>query len=66
VGERANGYLETSFLPGRAFTSAADFNAQLIDWLVTIANRALTPAPDSSQLVPWPRQQREKRPQCGM
>jgi transposase len=36
--ERANGYLETSFLPGRAFTSAADFNAQLIDWLLTIAN----------------------------
>jgi transposase len=36
--ERANGYLETSFLPGRAFTSAADFNAQLIDWLATIAN----------------------------
>jgi transposase len=31
--ERANGYLETSFLPGRAFTGPADFNAQLIDWL---------------------------------
>lgn len=32
--ERANGYLETSFLPGRAFTSPADFNAQLDEWLV--------------------------------
>jgi transposase len=32
--ERANGYLETSFLPGRAFTSPADFNAQLSGWLV--------------------------------
>lgn len=32
--ERANGYLETSFLPGRAFTSLADFNTQLEDWLV--------------------------------
>lgn len=32
--ERSNGYLETSFLPGRAFTSPADFNAQLDDWLV--------------------------------
>jgi transposase len=32
--ERANGYLETSFLPGRAFTSPADFNTQLRDWLV--------------------------------
>ena len=31
--ERANGYLETSFLPGRTFTSPADFNAQLAGWL---------------------------------
>jgi hypothetical protein len=31
--ERVNGYLETSFLPGRVFTSPADFNAQLADWL---------------------------------
>lgn len=31
--ERANGYLETSFLPGRRFASPADFNAQLGDWL---------------------------------
>jgi transposase len=32
--ERANGYLETSFLPGRRFTGPADFNAQLQAWLV--------------------------------
>lgn len=38
--ERANGYLETSFLPGRAFTSPADFNVQLADWL-TRANRRI-------------------------
>lgn len=31
--ERANGYLETSFLPGRSFTSPADFNTQLSGWL---------------------------------
>lgn len=31
--ERANGYLETSFLPGRTFTGPADFNAQLEHWL---------------------------------
>ncbi|BBY13378.1 hypothetical protein MMARJ_41180 [Mycobacterium marseillense] len=37
--ERANGYLETSFLPGRAFSSPADFNTQLWAWLATIANR---------------------------
>jgi transposase len=36
--ERANGYLETSFLPGRTFTGPADFNTQLQQWLA-IANR---------------------------
>ena len=35
--ERANGYLETSFLPGRSFTSPDDFNKQLTTWLV-VAN----------------------------
>jgi transposase len=33
IVERVNGYLETSFLPGRVFSSPADFNAQLADWL---------------------------------
>ena len=31
--ERANGYLETSFLPGRTFNDVADFNRQLTVWL---------------------------------
>jgi transposase len=31
--ERANGYLETSFMPGRSFESPQDFNAQLAMWL---------------------------------
>ncbi len=31
--ERHNGYLETSFLPGRTFTGPEDFNAQLAEWL---------------------------------
>ncbi|CAM4516627.1 IS21 family transposase [Nocardia ninae] len=31
--ERANGYLETSFLPGRSFIGPDDFNAQLAEWL---------------------------------
>jgi transposase len=35
--ERANGYLETSFLPGRVFESPDDFNHQLAGWL-PIAN----------------------------
>lgn len=36
--ERANGYLETSFLPGRHFSGPDDFNAQLTAWL-KVANR---------------------------
>ncbi|MFE5588159.1 hypothetical protein [Kitasatospora sp. NPDC056531] len=36
--ERANGYLETSFLPGRTFVGPGDFNAQLAAWLQN-ANR---------------------------
>jgi hypothetical protein len=32
--ERRNGFFETSFMPGRTFTSPADFNAQFSDWLV--------------------------------
>jgi transposase len=61
--ERANGYLETSFLPGRTFTSPADFNAQLAAWLV-LANqrhrRALGCAPadridaDRAAMLPLP------------
>ena len=39
IVERGNGYLETSFLPGRTFTSPADFNAQLGAWL-PVANTA--------------------------
>lgn len=31
--ERRNGWFETSFMPGRTFTSPADFNAQFADWL---------------------------------
>jgi transposase len=33
IVERRNGYFETSFLPGRAFASPADFNAQFSGWL---------------------------------
>jgi hypothetical protein len=40
IVERANGYLETSFLPGRQFSSPADFNHQLRKWL-PIANRRM-------------------------
>jgi transposase len=37
--ERANGYLETSFLPGRVFTSPGDFNMQLRTWLMRANGR---------------------------
>lgn len=38
IVERANRYLEISFLPERVFLSPQDFNTQLQHWLVTVAN----------------------------
>jgi transposase len=38
VVERTNGYLETSFMPGRTFADRDDFNTQLGDWLAEKAN----------------------------
>jgi transposase len=61
--ERANGYLETSFLPGRSFTDPEDFNAQLQSWLTTVnarRRRALGCAPaaritaDRAAMLPLP------------
>jgi transposase len=37
--ERAHDYLERSFLPGRSFTSPADFNTQLAAWLALVNTR---------------------------
>jgi len=37
--ERAHDYLERSFLPGRIFTSPADFNTQLAAWLSVVNTR---------------------------
>jgi transposase len=37
--ERAHDYLERAFLPGRLFTSPADFNAQLQAWLNVVNRR---------------------------
>ncbi len=39
--ERNNGFLETSFLPGRRFSSPADFNSQLAEWLVRANSRTV-------------------------
>jgi hypothetical protein len=38
IVERTNGYLETSFMPGRVFADRDDFNTQLADWLESKAN----------------------------
>jgi Mu transposase-like protein len=46
--ERAHDYLERSFLPGRSFSSPADFNTQLQQWLQLVnarPRRALGCAP---------------------
>jgi Mu transposase-like protein len=39
--ERRNGWFETSFMPGRTFTSPADFNTQFGDWLVKANSRVV-------------------------
>ena len=39
IVERANEYLETSFLPGRAFSSPQDFNVQLGEWMTLVNGR---------------------------
>lgn len=39
IVERANQYLETSFLPGRTFTGPDDFNTQLQDWTHVVNQR---------------------------
>ena len=36
--ERNNDYFERSFLPGRVFTSPADFNTQIREWITSRAN----------------------------
>ena len=54
VVERANQYLETSFLPGRSFTSPQDFNAQLSAWLTTVANQRRVRALDASPAEVFP------------
>jgi hypothetical protein len=41
IVERRNGWFETSFMPGRAFISPADFNEQFRDWLTRANARVL-------------------------
>ncbi|SPL88639.1 Mobile element protein [[Actinomadura] parvosata subsp. kistnae] len=69
--ERANQFLETSFLPGRLFASPTDFNQQLEEWLVkanTRTVRSIAGRPvdlletDYQAMVPLP----PVRPQVGL
>lgn len=39
IVERRNGWFETSFMPGRSFTSPADFNDQFTGWLALANGR---------------------------
>jgi hypothetical protein len=41
VVERRNGWFETSFMPGRTFTSPVDFNDQFTDWLALANSRVV-------------------------
>jgi transposase len=41
ITERNNGFFETSFLPGRRFSSPADFNTQLGGWLPVANTRTV-------------------------
>ena len=50
--ERGNGYLETSFLPGRTFTSPADFNTQLSAWL-PVANTRIVRRIGCAPVTRW-------------
>jgi hypothetical protein len=39
--ERRNGWFETSFMPGRSFSSPADFDNQFTDWLTRANSRTV-------------------------
>jgi transposase len=41
IVERRNGWFETSFMPGRSFSSPQDFNSQFADWLTTANERVV-------------------------
>lgn len=63
IVERANQYLETSFMPGRTFSSPDDFNRQLADWLPKANGRTVRRlggkpiefiGPDRAKMLPLP------------
>jgi transposase len=52
--ERRNGFFETSFLPGRTFTSPFDFNIQISKWLTERANVRHLRAIGAAPVDRWP------------
>lgn len=63
IVERRNGWFETSFMPGRSFTSPADFNDQFTGWLALANARVVRTvkakpvdllAADLAQMLPLP------------
>ena len=63
IVERRNGWFETSFMPGRSFTSPADFNDQFGEWLALANARVVRTikakpvdllAADLAQMLPLP------------
>jgi len=52
--ERRNGFFETSFLPGRTFTSPVDFNLQISRWLAERANVRHLRAIGARPVDRWP------------
>jgi hypothetical protein len=63
IVERRNGWFETSFMPGRAFTCPADFNDQFTGWLALANARVVRTikakpvdllAADLAQMLPLP------------
>ncbi|MEC5150276.1 hypothetical protein [Cryobacterium sp. GrIS_2_6] len=66
--ERANQFLETSFLPGRSFSSITDFNEQLQQWLPTAnsrSDRSLQARPIDRATEDWVAMRAVPRPPVG-
>ncbi len=54
VVERHNRYLETSFFPARTFTDPDDAQAQLDQWIYTVANRRTHATLQQRPIDRWP------------
>ena len=53
VVERANGYLKSSFFPGRDFTCPADVQRQLDEWITEVANQRIHATTRKIPAVAW-------------